>query len=61
MSTLVEIGELARTRPALDATAEELAAWYERKARMLQRECLEEFADQAHEHAVRLLAAGGVA
>lgn len=59
MSTLLEIGELARTRPALDATAAELAAWYERKALMLQGESLVDLAVAAHEHAVRLLATGG--
>jgi hypothetical protein len=36
MSTLLEIGELVRARPAVDEAPEVLAAWYERKAVVLR-------------------------
>ena len=67
MSTLVEINELAATRPAADAKATDVASWYERKAVVLHRiaddtgsvsehDMYEVLAQRAHEHAVRLLA-----
>jgi hypothetical protein len=37
MGELIEIGEVARTRPAADAPPEVQAAWYRRKAAMLTR------------------------
>ena len=36
MGELIEIGEVARTRPAVDAPPEVRAAWYRRKAAMLR-------------------------
>jgi hypothetical protein len=66
VSTLVEIGDLLRTRPGLDAPRSVVAAWYERKAVVLHH-----IADQdgdseaercsrvAHARAVALLTGGG--
>jgi hypothetical protein len=64
-ATLVEIGELARTRPTADATVSEVAAWYERKAIVLrhvavasdapsERDTYTRLADTAHAHACEL-------
>jgi hypothetical protein len=62
----VEIGELARTRPAADATVSEIAAWYERKAIVLrhvasdtpsERDTYTRLAATAYTHARELLAA----
>jgi len=70
LSTLAGINDLAAARPALDATAAAVAAWYEQKAFVLNhiaeesgsdRDGWEARANAAHDHAVRLLAgaAGG--
>lgn len=70
MSALVEITMLASSRPAADAPAPTVAAWYERKAVVLreiaatsgsvsERDTFKSFADQAHQHAVRLLTVPG--
>jgi len=67
MSTLEAINALATTRPAADASATAVAAWYERKAVVLhqiadtsatrsEHDTYESLADQAHAHAVRLVA-----
>ena len=67
MSTLVAINDLAFARPAVDAPAAAVAAWYERKALVLHEVASESVSDQdvwkalasaAHDHAVRLLAGG---
>jgi hypothetical protein len=73
MSTLVAITALATARPTVDAPATAVAAWYERKAAVLHQiadtsrslsdhNMYELLAEQAHQHAVRLLAnvTGGV-
>lgn len=67
MSTLVEINTLAFSRPAADAPVTTVAAWYEHKALVLhqiadtsgslsEHDTYESLAEQAHRHAVRLLA-----
>jgi hypothetical protein len=68
VSTLLEIGELVRTRPWLHAPASVVAAWYEQKAVVLQHIAAEtgdldaaECSHRAHVHAVALLACGGSA
>lgn len=68
-STLVDINALAAARPAADAPARLVAAWYERKAVMLnriadesapsERDTYQVWAEQAHAHAVRLVTGGG--
>ncbi|HEX6353219.1 hypothetical protein [Actinophytocola sp.] len=66
MSTLVAINALAAARPTSDAPAVVVAAWYERKAVVLhqiadtspslsEHDTYESLAEQAHQHAVRLL------
>lgn len=64
MSTLVELGELIRTRPGLDASAAEVAGWYERKAAMLSHaastgaldpDTATGWARDAHQHAATWL------
>jgi hypothetical protein len=66
MSTLVAINALSVTRPAVQAPATIVAAWYERKAMVLhqiagtcgspaEHDTYESLAVQAHQHAVRLL------
>lgn len=62
-STLLEIGDLVRTRPGLDAPATVVAAWYEQKAVVLHHiatETGDRDAEQcsraAHAHALELLA-----
>jgi hypothetical protein len=37
MTALIEIGEVARTRPTVDTGPVAVAAWYRRKAAMLHR------------------------
>lgn len=37
MGELIEIGDVARTRPAPDADPSVVAAWYRRKAALLRR------------------------
>jgi hypothetical protein len=66
VSTLVEIGELMRTRPALDAPSSVVARWYERKAVVLHHIAdetgdseAERCSQLAHTHALTLLAGGG--
>lgn len=67
MSTLVEITALADARPAADAPSTVVASWYARKAVVLhrvadtsgsvsERDTYKSLAEQAHQHAVRLLA-----
>jgi hypothetical protein len=63
VSTLLEIGELVRTRPGLDAPPNVVAAWYEQKALVLRHVAAEtgdantqRCSRRAHEHAVALLA-----
>jgi hypothetical protein len=65
-STLVEIGELIRTRPGFGAPTPVVAAWYERKAVVLGHIAAEsgdrdaeECSRIAHEHAITLLTGGG--
>lgn len=67
VSTLVELGELIRSRPGLDTPPEQVAAWYERKAVVLGHLAAEtgdpdaaECGRVAHEHAVALLAPNNV-
>lgn len=66
-STLCELGRLHWTRPAADAPAVVVAAWYRRKATVLEHLATEGTGDfarlaaEAHQHAARLLAAEGVA
>ena len=64
LSTLAGINDLAWARPALDASAAVVAAWYERKAVVLARIAAESGSDRgawetraqaAHAHAARLL------
>lgn len=63
VSTLLEIGDLARTRPGLDAAPDVVAAWYEQKAVVLHHIATEtgdtdaeQCSHLAHAHAVALLA-----
>ena len=69
MSTLVAINALAGARPTAGAPVRAVAQWYERKAVVLreiadtsgsvsERDTYRSFADQAHQHALRLLAPG---
>ena len=67
-STLVEMGELIRSRPGLAAPVAEVAAWYERKAVVLGHIATEtgdtdaeQCSQQAHAHAVALLVGNTVA
>ncbi|WP_043848434.1 hypothetical protein [Amycolatopsis keratiniphila] len=61
-NVLAELGALHLTRPAVDAPVASIAAWYERKAVVLDHLAATgsagaaEQADQAHRHAARLLA-----
>ena len=66
MSTLVTINALAAARPTATASVQLVAAWYEHKAVVLrqitntspslsERDTYRSFADQAYQHAVRLL------
>ena len=67
LSTLGEMTRLHASRPAIDAPAREVAAWYERKAALLEHLAAERTSDarllavEAHQHAARLLAGEGVA
>jgi hypothetical protein len=63
VSTLLEIGDLVRTRPGLDAPADVVAAWYEQKAVVLHHiatetgdPAAEQHSRTAHAHAAKLLA-----
>ncbi len=66
-STLCELGRLHLTRPTADAPAVVVAAWYERKAVLLEHLAREGTGDaarlavEAHQHAALLLAGKGVA
>lgn len=65
-TTLREMGELLRNRPGPAAPSQEVAAWYEHKAELLDRIALEssawspqsrqvaEWAELAREHARRV-------
>lgn len=66
MSTLIDLGRLALARPTVQSPVSEVAGWYEQKASVLhqiaaastalaEHDRYEMFAQQAHEHAVRLL------
>jgi hypothetical protein len=67
VSTLAELGELHLSRPGLTAPARVTAAWYERKALVLEHlaaeagdgERYQTYARVAHAHARELLAGGG--
>lgn len=67
VSTLREMTRLHATRPAVDAPAGVVAAWYERKAVLLEHLAAEgttgarRLAVEAHQHAARVLAGKGVA
>ena len=68
VSTLVEMGELVRSRPGLNAPRAVVAAWYEQKAVVLHHIAAEsgdpdaeECSRVAHAHAVALLAPGQAA
>jgi hypothetical protein len=54
-NTLAELGELHLSRPAPNAPAPVVAAWYERKATVLDHLDAHEQAVTAHRHAVALL------
>jgi hypothetical protein len=60
---LIELGHLHRTRPSIDTPADQVAAWYEHKARMLtgiaadrgpNATAFTALADQARRHAHNL-------
>jgi len=62
-SVLVEMGELVRATPQLGAPAVQVAAWYERKAQLLDHIArsgdsgssrIAALARQVHQHAARL-------
>lgn len=60
-NTVSELQELALARPAVDAAAGVVAAWYERKAVVLEHLAMQgspevaELAEQAHRHAAGVL------
>ncbi|MFI5558984.1 hypothetical protein ACIA2T_06860 [Amycolatopsis japonica] len=62
LNVLADLGALHLTRPAADAPVASIAAWYERKAAVLEHLAATgaagaaEQADQAHRHAAQLLA-----
>lgn len=67
MSTVAAINALAVARPTAGASDQTVAQWYERKAEVLgqiadasdsrsERDTFRSFANQAHQHALRLLA-----
>ncbi|MQA62371.1 MAG: hypothetical protein GEU86_12925 [Actinophytocola sp.] len=64
-TTLQELGALHLSRPTAKASKTEIAAWYERKATVLEHLAAEgasqarAMAVTAHAHAARLLAAAG--
>lgn len=58
---LSELQELQWSRPSVEASVVELAAWYERKAVVLEHLHAERAAVVAREHAARLLSPLGVA
>ena len=67
VSTLVELGELIRSRPALDAPPAVVAAWYEQKAVVLHHIATEtgdpdaeRCSRLAHTHASALLTQRGL-
>lgn len=67
VSTLLEIGELVRSRPGLDAPANVVGAWYEQKAVVLHHIAAEngdpdaeQYSQTAHAHAMALLAGTNV-
>jgi len=67
VSTLLEMGELVRTRPGVDAPPAVVAAWYEQKAVVLHHiaaetgdEDTEQCSRRAHTHAAALLAPASV-
>lgn len=66
-STLREMTHLHLSRPAADAPAAVVAAWYERKAALLEHLAAEGttgargWAIEAHQHATRLLSVPGPA
>ncbi|TWP51717.1 hypothetical protein FKR81_12680 [Lentzea tibetensis] len=64
MGVLVELGEVLRSAPGMNAPAEAVAAWYERKAVLFEHVAAEggpdassatTLAQQAHRHAFELL------
>ncbi|WP_340686080.1 hypothetical protein LCL61_06935 [Amycolatopsis coloradensis] len=61
-NVLAELGALHLTRPAVDAPVASVAAWYERKAVVLEHLAATgaagaaEQAEQAHQHAAQLMA-----
>lgn len=64
VSTLQEMTRLHVSRPAVDAPAPVVAAWYERKAALLEHLAAEgttgarSLAVEAHQHATRLTVGG---
>lgn len=64
-NVLSELQDLQWSRPAVDASDREVAAWYERKATVLEHLAAEGasavrgMAAVAHQHAARLLAGAG--
>lgn len=62
VNVLTEMGRLHQLHPAADASAAVVAGWYERKAQLFRHLATAgtagagELAEQAHQHAVQLLA-----
>lgn len=52
MNVLIEMTALSISRPTSTASAEQLAAWYEAKARLHEHLAAESSGDSAHESAL---------